>query len=93
VVQQQRIERLLRRLLEGSPVVLALFAEHPFDERPSKYVRALLYDYRFADARLPGEQQAWWSRRLDGTYYPSTSLAHFRSTTAPIGAGAMPDRQ
>ena len=49
--QQQWIERLLRRLLEGSPVVLALFAEKPFGEAPPKHVRALLYDYRFADAR------------------------------------------
>ena len=30
--QQQWIERLLRRLLEGTPVVLALFAEKPFGE-------------------------------------------------------------
>ena len=51
--QQQWIERLLRRLLEGSPDVLALFAERPFGERPPKHVRALLYDYRFADARSP----------------------------------------
>ena len=53
--QQPWIERLLRRLLEGSPDVLALFAERPFGERPPKYVRALLYDYRFADARSPDE--------------------------------------
>ena len=54
--QQQWIERLLRRLLEGSPVVLALFAEKPFGERPPKHVRALLYDYHFADARSADEQ-------------------------------------
>ena len=69
--QQQWIERLLRRLLEGSPDVLALFAERPFGERPPKHVRALLYDYRFADARSPD----WWVRRLDGTYYPAVSLS------------------
>jgi predicted DCC family thiol-disulfide oxidoreductase YuxK len=69
--QQQWIERLLRRLLEGSPDVLALFAAPPFGERPPKFVRALLYDYRFADARSAD----WWARRLDGSYYPAVSLS------------------
>ena len=73
--------------------MLALCAEKPFGGRPPKHVRALLYDYRFADARSADEQQAWWVRRLDGTYYPSTSLADFHSTAAPVGAGAAPNRQ
>ena len=88
--QQQWIERLLRRLLEGSPAVVALFAENPFAERPPKHVRALLYEYRFADARSPHEQQAWWVRRLDGIYFPPTSLADFQRITAPLGTGAVP---
>ena len=74
--QHPWIERVLQRLLEGSPTVLALFAENPFSQRPPKYVRAMLYDYRVAAARSPDEQQVWWIRRLDGTYYPSTSLAN-----------------
>ena len=90
--QHRWIERVLQRLLEGSPAVLALFAENPFAARPPKYVRALLYDYRFADARSPGDQQAWWVRRLDGTYYPPTSLADFQRAAAPIGAGAVPGK-
>ena len=42
-------EQLLRRLLEGSPAVLALFAENPFPERPPRYVRAMLYEYHMTD--------------------------------------------
>jgi predicted DCC family thiol-disulfide oxidoreductase YuxK len=90
--QQRWIERLLQRLLEGSPRVTALFAEHPFADAPPKYVRALLYDYRFADARSPGPQRQWWVRRLDGTYYPSTSLADFQRPGA-TGAGTAPTPQ
>jgi hypothetical protein len=90
--QHRWIECVLQRLLEGSPDVLALFAENPFDERPPQYVRALLYDYRFADARSPEAQRQWWMRRLDGTYYPPTSLADFRKAAASIGAGAVPAR-
>jgi hypothetical protein len=90
--QQRWIERLLQRLLEGSPRVRTLFAEHPFADAPPKYVRALLYDYRFADARSPGVQRQWWARRLDGTYFPSTSLADFQ-LRGPAGKGVAPDPQ
>jgi hypothetical protein len=88
--QHRWVERIVQRLLEGSPAVLALFAENPFAARPPKYVRALLHDYRFADARSPGEHPEWWVRRLDGVYYPPTSLADFQRTAAPLGAGAVP---
>ena len=76
--QHRWIERVLQRLLEGSPDVLVLFAENPFGQRAPQYVRALLFDYRFADARSPEERRQWWVRRLDGTYYPQTSLADFQ---------------
>ena len=77
--QQPWIERLLRRLLEGSPAVLALFAEEPFGERAPKYVRALLYEYHFADARSAD----WWVRRLAGTYYPAVSLSDLQPPRPP----------
>jgi hypothetical protein len=67
---------LMRRLLEGSPPVLALLEANPFPDHPPKYVRALLYDYRFADASSRAATGQWWIRRLDGLYFPQVSLAH-----------------
>ena len=87
--QKRWIERLVQRLLEGSPDVLVLFSETPLGARPSKYVRALLYDYHFADARSPGAQRQWWARQLGGTYYPSSSLADFQAAR-PTGGGIAP---
>ncbi len=60
---------LVQGLLEGRPAVLGLFADNPFPDHPPKYVRAELYDYRFA---APGGN-AWWQRRLDGVYLPPVS--------------------
>ena len=40
---------LMLRLLQGSPPVLALLDSNPFPEGAPKFVRARLYDYRFAD--------------------------------------------
>jgi hypothetical protein len=61
---------LLKRLLQGSPEVLRLFAENPFPDRPPRYLRALLYDYRMTDLATRRRTGAWWKRKLLGTYYP-----------------------
>ena len=68
-------ESLMRRLLEGSPPVLGLFETDPFAGRPPKYVRALLYDYRFADSTTRAATDQWWIRRLKGLYFPQVRLA------------------
>jgi lipase maturation factor 1 len=53
---------LFQRLLEGSPPVLGLLADDPFPERPPRYVRALVYDYRFASAEERARTGHWWRR-------------------------------
>ncbi len=64
---------LMRRLLEGSPAVLALLGDDPFPDHPPKFVRALLYDYRFADPELHQAGQCW-VRRQAGLYFPQVTL-------------------
>ena len=63
-----------RRLLEGSPAVLALFAHNPFPDAPPRYVRVLVYDYHFTDRATKRAQRAWWRRELKGLYCPVLSL-------------------
>jgi predicted DCC family thiol-disulfide oxidoreductase YuxK len=62
------------RLLQGSPEVLALLEKNPFPDRPPRYIRAVLYEYRFtnfAERRITG---AWWKRELKGEYLPPVSI-------------------
>jgi len=66
---------LLVRLMEGSPEVLALFAENPFPERPPRYVRAVLYDYRMTDLATRRSTGVWWTRERIGLYVPPLALA------------------
>jgi predicted DCC family thiol-disulfide oxidoreductase YuxK len=68
---------LMWRLLEGSPSVLALLESNPFAQRPPKYVRAQLYDYRFTDRRTRALTHQWWVRRPEGLYFPQVSIADF----------------
>jgi hypothetical protein len=71
------IASLMLRLLEGSPSVLALLDANPFAHAPPKYVRALLYDYRFADRRAHELTGQWWVRRPEGLYFPQVSMEDF----------------
>ena len=61
-------------LLQGKPEVLQLLAENPFPEDPPRYVRAVLYDYRFTDIATKQSEGTWWSRERKGLYCPAVSL-------------------
>jgi lipase maturation factor 1 len=67
------LTRFLGRLLEGSPEVLRLLAGNPFPDHPPRYVRAMLYDYRFTDASERRRSAAWWRRDVRGVYVPVVS--------------------
>ena len=63
-----------KRLLQGSPPVLALLQKNPFPQHPPKLLRAELYEYQFTD---PAERQAtgaWWKRTPVGEYLPPVTL-------------------
>jgi hypothetical protein len=65
---------LIRRLLEGSPAVLALLEKNPFPAKPPRYIQAVLYDYRFT---TPEERRAGggvWKREWRATYWPPETL-------------------
>jgi predicted DCC family thiol-disulfide oxidoreductase YuxK len=66
--------RFLQRLLENSSEVTALLGSNPFPDKPPRYVRALLYDYRYATPQEREATGAWWVRQPEGTYYPAIAL-------------------
>jgi hypothetical protein len=70
------LSRFLERLLQNESTVTALLEKNPFAERPPLYVRALFYDYTYANS----EEKAyglWWQRQLLATYFPA---AHLKSS-------------
>jgi lipase maturation factor 1 len=60
----------LDRLLEGSPAVERLLLRNPFPSHPPRYIRAVLYDYRFTDSAARRATGAWWRREARGPYCP-----------------------
>jgi hypothetical protein len=66
--------RFMTRLLQGSAPVLELLDQNPFGGTPPKYIRAMVYDYRFTTFDERRQTGNWWKRELKGTYFPSISL-------------------
>jgi hypothetical protein len=64
------VPRTEERLLEGSPDVLALFANNPFPKPPSQ-IRVLLWQYWFTSMQEKRDQGLWWRRKLLGNYAPT----------------------
>lgn len=62
--------RLIYDLLRENRAVTALLEKDPFEGRPPRYVRALLYHYRFAH----GQRGVWWNRELLGEYLRPVAL-------------------
>lgn len=62
---------LVWKLLHNDPGALSLFADNPFPEEPPKYIRVVLYRYRFAK---PGNLRGkWWGRERVDIWLSATS--------------------
>jgi lipase maturation factor 1 len=72
---------LMRRLLEGSPPVLALIGHNPFPDAPPKYVRALVYDYHFTTSAERAQSGHWWKREPQRVFCPAVTLEDFARWT------------
>jgi hypothetical protein len=63
---------LIWKLLHNDPATLGLFAGNPFLDHPPKYIRAVLYKYRFAPPGNP--EHVYWTREKLGLWLPALSV-------------------
>jgi len=61
--------RLMERLLEGSPAVVALLETNPFPDAPPRMIRGVVYRYRYTTPDERDETGAWWHRELIGVHF------------------------
>jgi hypothetical protein len=64
------LEGLFLRLFENTPEVLEFFAWNPFPTEAPKYLRARIYEYKFASVDQIVNEGQWWTRSLRGEYTP-----------------------
>lgn len=60
------------RLLSGSPAVRALLAGDPFPDKPPRYLRVTVYEYRFTRGDVATGD--WWQRERLRRYTPVLTL-------------------
>jgi hypothetical protein len=58
------------KLLHNNPAALSLFRSNPFPNAPPRYVRAVLYRYKFVP---PNDRGIWWERERIDQWLPSLS--------------------
>ena len=63
---------LIWKLLHNDKNAVTLFRKNPFKDKPPKYIRAVLYQYQFAE---PGNKKGlWWTRRKMNDWIPAMSV-------------------
>jgi hypothetical protein len=59
---------LIWKLLHNDKHTIGLFRQNPFPDKPPRYIRAVLYQYQFAE---PGNKKGlWWTRRKISDWIP-----------------------
>jgi hypothetical protein len=62
---------LIWKLLHNDPDAVGLFAQNPFPQKPPRYIRAILYNYKFAK---PGNSKGlYWTRDAGSEWLPVLS--------------------
>jgi len=65
---------MMLQLIKGSEPVLELLGSNPFPEKAPRYMRAMIYDYRFTDWETKEKDGTWWRKELKGMYTPVLEL-------------------
>lgn len=70
---EEWFQSFLYHLLKGTPDVLKLIHESPFQE-PPRMIRAITYEYEFTTYKERKETGNWWKRTMVGSYSPTLRL-------------------
>jgi predicted DCC family thiol-disulfide oxidoreductase YuxK len=62
--------RFTKRLFEGSVPVRQLLSQDPFPDIPPRYLRARVFNYRFASKTEHALDGVWWKRTFSHLYLP-----------------------
>jgi hypothetical protein len=72
--QNPWLSNLMIRILQGEPAPLALLNVNPFPEKPPRFLRAALFQYKFTSPEQKSASGDWWERSYQGDYCPPISL-------------------
>lgn len=61
-------DRFLFKLQQGSPEVLSLLAYNPFKEKPPRFIRVQVFQYKFTTPQEKQQSGNWWKYRYLGLF-------------------------
>jgi uncharacterized membrane protein YphA (DoxX/SURF4 family) len=61
-------DRFISKLEQGSPDVLELLADNPFEQAPPRFIRVQVFLYEFTDAEEREETGNWWKYKYLGMF-------------------------
>ncbi|MGK5595459.1 MAG: lipase maturation factor family protein [Parachlamydiaceae bacterium] len=67
-------QNFLFKLLHGEKSVTELLRVNPFSKTPPRYVRAILYEYKYSTLQERAAMGIWWRRTWIQQYSPTLSL-------------------
>jgi hypothetical protein len=65
---------LVNKLLHNDAEILKQMGKNPFPEHPPRFIRAVLYSYRFTTGEEKKKTGDWWVRSPLRLYLPPVSL-------------------
>jgi lipase maturation factor 1 len=68
------IQHFFHKILQGKKPVLALLSNDASTDSSPKYLRAIIYEYRFSQPSFPGTNSTWWERKNRLSYSPVLTL-------------------
>ena len=60
--------KFILKLKQGSPEVLALLEHNPFKQRPPKFIRVQVFQYKFTSTKEKQETGNWWKYKYLGLF-------------------------
>jgi hypothetical protein len=65
------------KIMKGNADVIGLLKNNPFSDTPPQFLKATVYNYKFADFKTLFSKNGsqWWTREKEGLYMPVVSRA------------------
>lgn len=69
--------RMVRQILKGEDSVTGLLGKDPFNGKAPRYMRAVVYDYKFSTPSDLWDRDRWWKQGVAEPFMPTVSLSDF----------------
>ena len=67
-------QKFILKVLQGSEGISRIFKVNPFETKPPKWIRAIVFQYEFTDCKERKDSGNWWRRHSPRIFMPPTRI-------------------